>query len=51
MTRSKISSKQYESTIAAARKKGGDEEQSHWESRLKAAMKRPAKAVKKPTTR
>jgi hypothetical protein len=51
MTQPKISSKQYEASITAARKKGGDEEQSHWESRLKAAMKRPAKPAKKPITR
>jgi hypothetical protein len=51
MIKPKISTKQYEASIAAARKKGGDEQQSHWESRLKTATKRRAKAVKKPTSR
>jgi hypothetical protein len=46
----KISSKQYGATITAARKAGGDEVQSHWEARLKATMKRRAKAAKKPIT-
>jgi hypothetical protein len=51
MTKPKISTKQYEASIVALRKKGGDEEQSHWESRLKAAMKRPGKPMRKPITR
>jgi hypothetical protein len=51
MTKPKISSKQYGASLAAARKAGGDEEQSHWEARLKAAMKRRPKAAKKPATR
>jgi hypothetical protein len=51
MTQSKISSKQYEASIACARKKAGDDEQSCWKSHLKAAAVRPAKAAKKPTTR
>jgi hypothetical protein len=36
----KISTKQYESAITAARKAGGDLIQSHLESRLKAVVKR-----------
>jgi hypothetical protein len=51
MTKPTISSKRYEASIAAARKTGGDEKQSHWEHRLKVAMKQRAKAAKKPTTR
>jgi hypothetical protein len=51
MTKPKISSKQYGASLAAARKAGGDEGQSHWEDRLKAVMKRRAKAAKKPATR
>jgi hypothetical protein len=47
MTKPKTSSKQYEETITAARKAGGDEIQSHLESRLQAVVKRRAKAVKK----
>jgi hypothetical protein len=39
------SSKKYEAKITAARKTGGNENQAHWESRLKAVMKRR----KKPT--
>jgi hypothetical protein len=37
--------------LAAARKAGGDENQSHWESRLEAEMTRRAKPVKKPAAR
>jgi hypothetical protein len=47
MTKPNISSKQYAATIAAARKAGGDEAQSHWEARLEAAVKRPTKRAKK----
>jgi hypothetical protein len=47
MTKPTRSSKQYEATIAAARKAGGDEVQSHWEARLKAAVKRSTKPAKK----
>lgn len=51
MTKAKSNSEKYEAAIAAARKAGGDENQSHWESRLKAVMKRRAKLVKKPAAR
>jgi hypothetical protein len=37
--------------LAAARKAGGDENQSNWESRLEAEMTRRAKPVKKPAAR
>jgi hypothetical protein len=50
MSKRKISSKQYGASILSARKAGGDQIQSHWESRLKAAVKRTAKPAKKPTT-
>jgi len=46
MSKPKISSKQYEASITAARRAGGDQIQSHWESRLKAVAKRPAKFAK-----
>jgi hypothetical protein len=51
MAQSKISLKQYEASITAARKAGGDKEQSHWEARLKAAVKRSTKPAKKPVAR
>jgi len=51
MTKAQISSRKYEATIAAARKAGGNEIQSHWEARLKAAVKRPTRPAKKPVTR
>jgi len=47
MTKANIGSKQYGATIAAARKAGGDGVQSHWEARLKAAVKRSTKLAKK----
>jgi hypothetical protein len=50
MTRPKTSTKQYEASLTAARKAGGNEVQSHLASRLKAAVKRRAKAAKKPIT-
>jgi len=51
MTKRKISPKQYEATVTAARKAGGDEVQSHWEARLMAAIKRRIKPAKKPIRR
>ena len=51
MTKPKINSEKYAAAIAAARKAGGDENQSHWEARLKAVMKRRAKPVNKPAPR
>lgn len=51
MTKSKISTKRYEATITAARKAGGNQMQSHWEARLKAAVKGQGKAAKKRTGR
>ena len=41
--KSKLNSAAYGAAIAAARKSGGKEVQSHWEARLKTAVKRPAK--------
>jgi len=38
-------------SLAAARKAGGEENQSHWEARLKTVMKRRAKSAKKPAAR
>jgi hypothetical protein len=46
MAKPNISSKQYAAAIAAARKAGGDGVQSHWEARLKAAVKRSTKPAK-----
>jgi len=51
MTKPKISSKQYEAVVTAARKTGGNEVQSHLESRLNAAVKRRTRSVKKLTAR
>jgi hypothetical protein len=51
MTKPKSNSEKYVASIVAARKAGGDENQSHWEARLKAVMKRRAKPVSKPATR
>jgi hypothetical protein len=50
MTRKIIPGK-YEASLAAARKAGGEENQSHWEARLKTVMKRRAKSAKKPAAR
>jgi hypothetical protein len=47
----KITPEKYEASLVAARKAGGEENQSHWEARLKTVMKRRAKAVKKPAAR
>jgi len=47
MTSPKTSSKQYAASLTAARKAGGNEVQSHWEARLKAAVKRSTKPAKK----
>lgn len=44
MTKPQISVKEYEASLVAARKGGGDDGQSHWSDRLKAVMKRRAKA-------
>jgi hypothetical protein len=43
--------KQYEAAVTAARKAGGNNVQSHLLGRLKAMMKRPPKAAKKPPAR
>src|SRR4029453_1167505 len=51
MTKPKISSKQYKATVAAARQAGGDENQSHLESRLKSELDRRHKTTTKPATR
>jgi hypothetical protein len=51
MAKTKISSKRYGASLASARRAGGDQVQSHWESRLKAVVKRIAKPAKKPMTR
>ena len=51
MAKPKISSRQYQAAIAAARQVGGDENQSHWEARLKAVVNRRTKGAKKPATR
>jgi hypothetical protein len=48
MAKLKITSKQYKALVETARKAGGDENQSHWRSRLKAAMDAPVKAAAKP---
>jgi hypothetical protein len=47
MTKPKISTKQYEATITAARKAGGAQVQSHLDARLKTEVKRRAKATRK----
>jgi hypothetical protein len=47
MTKPKISLKQYEAVVTAARKAGGDNSQSHWEARLKAAVRRQTKPTRK----
>jgi hypothetical protein len=46
-----MSSKHYEAAIAITRKTGGDEKESHCESRLKAVMKRRAQHARKSATR
>jgi hypothetical protein len=51
MTKPNISSKQYEAAITAARKAGGNNSQSHWEARLKAAVKRQTKPTRKSIAR
>jgi hypothetical protein len=51
MSRSGPPSKPYEAAVAAARKAGGNNVQSHLLSRLKAVMKRRSKAAKKPPAR
>ena len=51
MTRPRITPQKYEASLVAARKAGGQENQSHWQARLKTAMKRRAKAAKKPAAR
>jgi hypothetical protein len=48
---SKIIPGKYGASLAAARKAGGEENQSHWEARLKTVMKRRAKSAKKPAAR
>ena len=40
MTKAKTRAKDYEASLVAARKAGGDSGQSHWLDRLKAVMKR-----------
>jgi hypothetical protein len=40
--------KKREADLAAARNAGGNDKQSHWMDRLRAVMKRRAKAEKKP---
>ncbi len=47
MTRSKDSPAKRAAALAAARKTGGNDEQTHWLDRLKAVMKRRPKAAKK----
>ena len=49
MTKPKIKLKQYEATVTAARKAGGNNSQSHWEARLEAAVKRLGKLAQTPT--
>jgi hypothetical protein len=51
MTKPKISTKKYEASLVAARKKGGNENQAHWQARLKVVMKRRAKSAKKASKR
>lgn len=56
MTKLKISSRKYEQTLVAARKTGGNENQAHWQGRLKVvvkqrAVKQQAKAAKKQNPR
>jgi hypothetical protein len=51
MTRLKISSRQYEAALNAARKAGGDENQSHLDSRLKTLVKQRTKPAKKLAAR
>jgi hypothetical protein len=51
MTRIKSTPKTRAVDLAAARKAGGDNGQTHWLDRLKAVMKQRAKAEKKPVTR
>ena len=43
-----ITAKQYKALVETARKAGGNENQSHWRSRLKEVMEAPAKAAAKP---
>ena len=43
-----ITAKQYKVLVEAARKAGGDENQSHWRNRLEEVMETPAKAAAKP---
>ena len=51
MGKPKITPKKYSAALASARKAGGDDQQSHWQDRLTAEMKRRAKPAKKWTTR
>jgi hypothetical protein len=51
MAKPKISPKKYEASVVAARKAGGNKVQSHLEARLRAAVKRQTKRVKKPPAR
>lgn len=47
MSQPKITAKRYKVLVKTARKRGGDENQAHWNSRLKAVMAAPAKAAAK----
>jgi hypothetical protein len=45
-----ISSAKYAAKIAAARKEGGNEKQSHWEARLAIVMKRRKRTARRAST-
>ena len=51
MSKLKSTAKKREADLIAARGAGGNNEQSHWMARLRAVMKRRAKAEKKSDTR
>jgi hypothetical protein len=51
MAKPGIARRKYEASLVAARKAGGEENQSRWQARLKAVMKRRAKPVKEPAAR
>jgi len=51
MLNPKISLRKYAAMIVAARKAGGNMEQSHLSARLEAVIKLRTKPVKKPATR
>jgi hypothetical protein len=51
MARPKIGAERYKAMVCAARKTGGDQIQSHWQSRLAAVMLQREKLARKPAAR